>query len=230
MNKTLIIFLLILSVSGPLFSAEENTDQEVTDASIGINGNFGSFDLYKKNIEFENKPGLYTGGGISLEKKIYEKFWIGSGIQYRYFRTRFVNSMDTSNFNATWTFQSINVPLLMILQFSGPFSAIDLSCGAVYSHIFYSIMTTDPTLPAEQRRDNALKFIEANQIGATAGISFRIKATEYTDFVLGVTGEFYPTNLLIEHDESKDKFYMINYSLTTGWKFRTNIFPGSTKE
>ncbi len=226
MNKIFITLLIITTFSTALFSAEKNNDNEIPDVAIGINGNYGSFDMYQKNIDLEPKPGMYTGGGISVEKMIYEKFGVGSGIQYRYFRTDF--NMD--GLDATWTFQSINIPLLMILSFSGPKSAIHLVGGVVYSHIFYSVMTTDSTMPIPNNYDNALKYINTNQIGLTAGVLFIIKATEYSDFQFGLMAEGYPTNLLYQRDKSTDRLDMINYSLTTGWRFRTNIFPGSKKE
>lgn len=220
MNKIFITLLLITSFSGTLLSAEKNSDNEVPDVSIGINANYGSFDMYQKNMDLGIKPGLYAGGGLSVEKMIYDKFGIGSGLQYRYFKTDFI--MD--GLDATWTFQSINVPFLMMLSLSGGESALNLVGGMVYSHVFYSVMSTDSTLPLPNNYDNALKYIYTNQIGLTAGIIFRIKATQYSDFQFGVMAEGYPTNLLYNRDKSKDRLYMINYSLTTGWMFRTNIF------
>ena len=128
---------------------------------------------------------------------------------------------DTSTFDASWTFQSINVPFLFILDFSGELLALNLVGGVVYSHIIYSVME------AEGMEDNVERFTTTNQIGITAGIIFKLKVTDYTDFLLGTMGEYYPTNLLYHAGDSGDNLNMVNYSLITGYMFRTSIFPGS---
>lgn len=221
MKKIFYIILFFIFFSGPLLRAEESGDGRIPDISIGITGNIGSFELYDKDMDLDVKPGLYTGGGISIEKNIYGMFNFGSGIQYRYFNTDLTKGDETTSADITWTFQSINIPFLFILSFSGGETALNLVGGVVYSHIFYSVMESDG------KEDKVLRFTTANQIGLTAGIVFKIKATEYTDFLLGVTGEYYPTNLLYDAGDSDDNLNMINYSLTTGFMFRTNIFPGS---
>jgi len=227
MKKIFIAFIILTTLSGALPGATVNKNEKVPDVSIGINGNFGSFNMYNSNINIDNQPGLYTGGGLSIEKMIYDNFGIGSGIQYRYFNTNFVMDYMGTNYNAKWTFQSVNIPLLMLFSLSGGDSGITIAGGVIYSHIFYSMMTTDTTLPIDTSKDNALKYISTDQVGAAAGIILKFKATEYTDLVFGLMGEFYPTNLLYKGKSSNEKLNMFNYSLTTGWMFRTNIFPGS---
>jgi hypothetical protein len=221
MKKIFLTFIFFTFFSGSFLSAEETDNDQIPDISIGITGNIGSFDLYNKDMNLNTKPGLYTGGGISIEKKIYGIFNFGSGLQYRYFNTEFTMDDETALDEVTWTFQSINIPFLFIFSFSGGESALNLVGGVVYSHIFYSVMESDGV------EDKVLRFTTANQIGLTAGIVFKIKTTEYTDFLLGVTGEYYPTDLLYDAGDSDDNLNMINYSLTTGLMFRTNIFPGS---
>jgi len=219
MKKIFLTFIFFTILSGSLINAEESDDGKVPDISIGITGNVGSFDVYDKNMDLNTKPGIYAGGGLSLEKNIYGIFNFGSGLQYRYFYIDFAIEDDTTTFDATWTFQAINIPFLFILNFSGGESALNLIGGVVYSHIFYSVMESDGV------EDNARRFTDTNQIGLTAGMVFKIKATEYTDFLFGVMGEYYPTNLL--YNAGGDHLNMINYSLITGYMFRTNIFPGS---
>ncbi|HNX24947.1 MAG TPA: hypothetical protein PKG60_12945 [Spirochaetota bacterium] len=228
MKRIFITFILFTCLSGPLISAED-TNKQVPDVSIGINANIGSFDLYDKNVNLGTKPGLYTGGGISLEKMIYTNFGIGTGIQYRYFNADFVMDDGATTYDATWTFQTINIPFLMILSFSGGETALNLAGGIVYSHVFYSVMETDSDAVLK-KEDNVLRFTNTNQIGLTAGILFKIKATEYTDFVFGIMGEYYPTNLLYHAGDSGDRLNMTNYSLTTGYMFRTYLFPGSANK
>jgi hypothetical protein len=225
MKRILIIFVILISAPSFYLSAEEN--EKVPDISIGINANFGSFDMYQQNMDLDVKPGIYTGGGISLEKQVYGIFSIGSGIQYRYFNADFIMTDKVPSFESTWTFQSINIPFLFIVSFSGEKSALNLVGGVVYSHIFYSVMKTDADVVLEKYKDDADRFTNSNQIGLTAGIIFKIKSTKYTDFLFGVMGEYYPTNTLDDAGNSGDKLHMINYSFTTGYMFRTNIFPGS---
>ncbi len=211
-------------MSTPLvfLSAEEN--EKTPDMSIGINANFGSFDIYQKNMDLDIKPGIYTGGGISLEKQIHGILNAGSGIQYRYFNSDFIMEDKIPEFESRWTMQTINIPFLLILSFSGGESALNLVGGVVYSHIFYSVMKTDANVPLPKYNDDVERFTNSNQIGLTGGIVFKIKSTKYTDFLFGVMGEYYPTNLL---SDSSDELHMINYSFTTGYMFRANIFPGS---
>lgn len=225
MKNIFITFLFIICVPVGMLSAEQN--EKTPDMSIGINANFGSFDMYQKNMDLDIKPGLYTGGGISLEKQIYGILGIGSGIQYRYFNTDFTMKDMNPSFESSWTFQSINIPFLFILSFSGGESALNLVGGAVYSHVFYSVMKTDTDVVLEKYNDDVQRFTNSNQIGLTGGIVFKIKSTKYTDFIFGVMGEYYPTNALIDSGDSENKLHMINYSLTTGYMYRTNIFPGS---
>jgi hypothetical protein len=229
MKRIIITFLLFTGFSGPMLNAEEIRNNQIPDVSIGINANFGTFDMYSDKMELENKPGLYTGGGITIEKMLTGLFGIGSGIQYRYFNTDFVMPDAVPEFDATWTFQSINIPFYMILTLSGGETSLNLAAGVVYSHIFYSKMKADTSVPLAVYEDNVLRLTETNQIGLTAGIIFKVKATQYTDFMFGVMGEYYPTNVLYNAGHSKDKLNMINYSFTTGYMFRTNIFPPSIK-
>jgi len=177
----------------------------------------------------DNKPGLYTGGGITLEKMISPNFGLGSGIQYRYFNTEFRMKDEEPSDEIKWTFQSINIPFLMILSLGGENSSLNLEGGFVYSRIYSSVMKTSPDNSPEME-DDVLTLINTNQLGLTAGIIFKIKATKYTDFVFGVMGEYYPTNLLYNRDDDDDEINMYNYSLTTGYMLRTNIFPGSEKK
>lgn len=221
MKKIFLTFFIIAILSITQLKAEESNDGRIPDFSMGITGNIGSFDVYDKNMDLDTEPGLYAGGGLSFEKNIYSIFNFGTGIQYRYFYLDFVMEEDTTTFDASWTFQSINVPFLFILNFSGEESALNLIGGVVYSRIIYSVMEADGM------EDNADRFTTTNQIGITAGIVFKLKATEYTDFIFGVMGEYYPTNLLYDAGDSGDNLNMINYSLITGYMFRTNIFTGS---
>ncbi|PKL17573.1 MAG: hypothetical protein CVV49_10300 [Spirochaetae bacterium HGW-Spirochaetae-5] len=222
MKRILIIFIILVSMPAVFLSAEG--DEKTPGMSIGINANFGSFDLHQKNMDLDVRPGIYTGGGISIEKQIYGIFNAGSGVQYRYFNTDFIMNDQIPEFESTWTMQSINIPFLLILSFSGGESALNLIGGVVYSHVFYSVMKTDANVPLAKHNDDVQRFTNSNQIGLTGGIIFKIKSTKYTDFLFGVMGEYYPTNLL---SDSGDKLHMINYSFTTGYMFRTNIFPGS---
>ena len=209
-----------------MVSAEK--ENKVPDISIGVNGNFGFFDVFKRNINFENKKGFYSGGGISAEKLLNDNYGFGSGIQYRHFSTDFVleDSVSASSdvYTIKWTLQSINIPFLMILSFRGDFFGVNLEAGAVYSHIYLSSMKTGTTITLPRYTDNAFKYTKADHLGLTAGIIFKIKATDHTDFTTGITGEFYPTNLLIQREGFSGKLNMYNYSLTAGYMFRTNVF------
>ena len=161
---------------------------------------------------------------------IYQNFGLGSGVQYRYFNTDFFMGDDKSpKFPAKWTFQSINIPFNMIFSLRGNNLSLSLMTGGVYSHLFYSLMTTGPSMYIANTSDNALKYIQANQFGLTSGVIFRIKITQFTDLIFGATGEYYPMNLLSIQDDSKSELHMYNYSLTAGYMFRTNIFPGAEK-
>jgi len=231
MKKIPLIFLLLTVLSGSLVSAEK--DNQVPCISFGINGNFGLFDVISRNFDFENKKGFYTGGGISLEKLFSNNTGFGSGIQYRRFKTEYVlEESGTSTgikYDVSWTLQSINIPFVYIIAFRGDNFGLNLEAGAVYSHITKSTMKVDTSLILDSYTDDALKYIKADQIGLTAGIIFIIKATDYTDFTFGITGEIYPTNLLIERDYFNGKLNMYNYSLTAGYMFRTNVFSGQAE-
>jgi len=228
MKKIFTIFTFLIFFSVNAAADEDNSYKPVPDISFGINGSYGSFNLYSRRMNLNTKPGIYTGGGISVEKMLYSHFGIGSGVQYRYFNTDFVMEEDsTTRYDATWTFQTINLPFLMILSFRGNSVALNLVGGAVYSHIFYSEMESGSSIPYKQK-DNVLRFTRVNQIGLTAGMVFKIKTTQYTDFLFGVMCEGYPTNLLYNVNDSK--VYMYNYSLTAGYMFRTNLFSGSGKK
>ncbi len=221
--KKLFITLFLFAGLNISLSAEENMDKQVPDVSIGINGNYGIFDIYDKNMNLDIKPGMYTGGGVSVEKNLYGNIDIGSGIQYRYFNTRFVMN-DTPSYDVKWTFQTINIPVIFLYSLRKDAVGLSFYLGGIYSHIFYSVMKTDTTLTLDKYKDNALRFTNANQAGVTAGITMRFKVTDFSDFIFGAGGEYYPTNLLYSGGGSKDKLHMINYSLTSGWMFRTNFF------
>jgi len=225
MKKFLTAILFLLLLPQVFLIAGEN--EKTPDMSIGITANFGSFDLYKKNMDLDIKPGIYTGGGLAIEKQLYGILSIGSGIQYRYFNTDFTMGDTSPEYESRWTFQSMNIPFLLILSFSGGESALNLVGGVVYSHIFYSVMTTDADVPLPMYHDNVERFTNSNQVGLTSGVVFKIRSTKYTDFMFGVMGEYYPTNLLSDAGDSDNRLNMINYSFITGYMFRTNIFPGS---
>jgi hypothetical protein len=229
MKKFCIILILAIS-SYTSLSAAESKNESASDVSIGITGSFGSFNMTEKNVGIDKEPGMIAGGGLSIEKMISPRFGIGTGIQYRYFSFDFTMNDSGPAVDAKWTFQSINIPFLMILSFGGDNSSINFMGGIVYSHIFYSVMTTDSDAALDTKRDDAMKFTNSNQVGVAGGIIFKIKATEYTDFLFGVTGEYYPTNLLYQRGDSSDKMNMYNYCLTMGYMFRTGLFSGSSND
>jgi hypothetical protein len=227
MRKTFITFLLAAFFCTSA-QAEEDKDENNPDVSIGITAVIGSFNLTEKDTGIKKEPGLVTGAGLSIEKMIGEHTGIGTGIQYRYFYLDFEMKDSTNTIDARWTFQSINIPIFMIFSLGGDESSINFAGGIVYSHIIYSVMTTDSDLALDTKKDNAMKYTNADQIGLTAGIYFRFKATDFTDFILGITGEYYPTNLLYDRGGGSDRMNMFNYNLYAGYMFRTCLFPGSS--
>jgi len=226
MKKILPILFLFALFSGNLAGAEKDSGNRVPDFAIGINGNYGLFDMSHRNMEFSNENGLYSGGGITIEKMTGDNTGFGSGIQYRRFNASFtwVDSTLGTPFKVVCKLQSVNIPFFMILSLGGEYFAVNFEGGAVYSHIVKTRMKAHTALPLDRDKDNALKYIETNQFGLTAGILFKVRVTEYTDFMIGVTGEYYPTNLLIKHEDSNQKLNMYNYSVTAGYMFRTNVF------
>ena len=227
MRKIFLAYLLTVLITSFVY-AEDDKDEAYPDISIGITAVAGSFNITEKNVGIDKEPGFITGAGLSIEKLVYNHIGIGTGIQYRYFYLDFTDKENTETVDARWTFQSINIPFLIILSAGGDESSINFSGGFVYSNIFYSEMTADSDADVDIKKDNAIKYTNTDQIGLTAGIYFRIKATDFTDFILGVTGEYYPTNLLYEREDSGDRLNMFSYNLTVGYMFRTGFFPGSS--
>lgn len=216
MKKILLILLLLPAFSSSLISAEKEKDKPAQDVYIGINGVYGIFGMRSRDMDFETEKGLHAGGGISFEKMVYNNFGLGSGIQYRYSKTEFVMTEGTERLDVAWTLPSVNIPFLMILSLRGEYLALSLEAGAVYSHIFNSHLKTDTDLTIDRTKDNSLKYINAYQIGITAGIIFKLRVTEYADFTLGITAEGYPTNLLLEKNNTQGELNIYNYCITSG--------------
>lgn len=224
-----IVLIILLAV---FFNANARTEEidngSYPDVSLGITAVIGSFNLSEKNIGIDKQPGLVSGAGITIEKMTGDHTAIGSGIQYRYFYTDLTITDGSSPVDARWKFQSINIPFVMIFTYGDDESSINLEGGIVYSHIFYSVMTTDSNAGLDTKKDDAMKYTDTNQAGITAGIFFRLKTTDFTDIIFGITGEYYPTNLLYNTHDSGERLNMFNYNFTAGYMFRTGFFPGSS--
>jgi hypothetical protein len=227
MKKILLIFLLTFIADISSY-AQDDEKKSYPDVSIGITATAGSFNATEKDVGIDQEPGFITGAGLCIEKMISDHISILSGLQYRYFYMDFKMEDEGESSDIRWTFQSINIPFLFIFFTGGDESSINLGLGIVYSHIFSSVMEADDGTNLDTKKDDAMKYTNANQIGFTAEIYFRIKATDFTDFIIGVTGEYYPTNLLYEREGSGDKLNMFNYNLKAGYMFRTGFFPGSS--
>ncbi len=218
----LVILLCILS-SFPAFAQEKTAENP--GITMGITGIFGTSTIDTNGNELDQEPGYLAGGGFIFQKSLNGFFSIGSGLEYRYFNFKFTAVDDTSStkFDAKWTFQSIAVPFHLITTIKGPSSSLDIHAGATCSYIFSSKMTTNDTLPSGMKSDDIMRFTNAGQIAASGGLIFRFKVTEFTDFFMGVMGEYYFTDLLTNPKDG-ESFHLLNYTFNTGYLFRTDIF------
>lgn len=227
-NYLLTLILLITAVS-PLAASGSEPQINTPFASVGINCNLGLTDMYvhisDDSVRETDKYGILLGGGLLAEKMFSGFFGLGSGFQYRFFEKGLI-MIDTATLSRNdiiWSFQSFNLPFYMIFSLAGESVSLNFQLGFVYSYIFYSHMKTDDPTTSGITEDNGLRFTNSNQVGIMAGLNIKIAITDYTDLMLGIVAEGYPTNL-IEVNQGSDRINLFNCSAIAAWMFRTNLF------
>lgn len=215
-----IICLSLFSVN-----AAENISEPSPVITFGFKGMFGTNNIILDVDDAEIEPGFITGGGVLIEKNLTNYFSAGSGIDYRYFSNDFVlvDENESGDVDANWKFTAIAVPLHFMLSIKGPQSSLDLIGGATYLHIISSIMKAKSTDSSEETEDDAMRLINASQVGFSGGLRFRFMVTDYSDLFIGLMAEYYPTNLL-NTPEDDNIIHLLNYSFNAGYLFRTDLF------
>lgn len=213
-----VLFLLIIfQLYCRVYGEELNSSSGF---SLGFVANFGTNEIKFKESNAEIDTGWLMGGGVLIEKNLSQLFSIGSGIEYRYLRNNVTMYPDTANeFDALWISHCLSMPLHLILTLKGSSSSLDLHGGVTYTYIFSSKMTADDNAV---KSDDAMKYIDASQIALSGGAIFRFLVTEWSDFFMGVFGEYYLTDYI--HSTNDDRTYLLQYYFRSGYMFRTDIF------
>lgn len=225
MNYFRYIAVLLIALTLQFAAYGQSSDQPGPNLAIGIAVKGGITNTYMKEIEGidADGTGFNAGGGLIIEKMFTNRFGIHTGLFYEYSRTYF--EMDEGlgdNTDAEWSSQSISLPMLFITSFNSEIVSLNLLCGFTYRNIFISDMQKDEN--DHLTTDNALKYINSNQLGPTLGITLKFRVTRFTDFFIGAEGTYFTTNLLRNPDDS-DSIHLYESSLITGWMFRTELFP-----
>ncbi len=207
---------------------EDNRVKDEAGIAVGITGMFGTCSFQSNLSDLDIDPGYIAGGGILLEKNLSRHFSAGTGIGYRHFSSNITmfNKTTLEEFDATWDFDAISIPFHIILSLKGTNSALDILAGATYTHIFSSEMNTNETLVSGIKHEDAMKYINASQVGISGGMRFRFLFTEFSDFFIGIMGEYYPADFINQSDDNKN-IHFLNYSFNAGYMFRSNLFSGN---
>ncbi len=218
-------YIAVLLVALTLQSPAQSADQPGPNLALGIALKGGITNTYMKDIEGIDTDGIgyNAGAGLIIEKMFTNRFGIHTGLTYEYSKTYF--EMDDGlgeNTDAEWSSQSISLPMLFITSFNSEIISLNLLFGFTYRNIFISDMQNDEN--DHITTDNALKYIDSNQLGPTLGMTLKFRATKFTDFFIGAEGTCFCTNLLRNH-KSDESIHIYETSLITGWMFRTEIFP-----
>lgn len=245
MKFRLTVILLFLGISMTAFSQDqENTGDTAPDkssiesekiiddryssrnVSFGFIGTFGSADILSIDSEVKTEePGLTAGGGFVLEKMFSNHFGIHGGLLYRYME--FDITADTGMpdpLEATWSFHTINIPLLMIVSANTENFSFNLLFGITYLNIFHSEIENRSSVIYDMEVQKALSYTNPHQVTATGGINLKFRVTKFTDFFIGALADFHPTNLF-RNGGGDDHLSIYSGRIMAGYMFRTDIFP-----
>ncbi len=222
----LVFSFFLITVPG----LQASEDAPNLNMAFGISGFAGISGMRQDVSGFEIQPGPCAGAGIVIEKMYSNRFGFRSGMEYEFSRVLFDMVQGVDEINAGWTFHKFIIPLQLITSFSTESFSLNLLAGVNYCHIFKTTMNAYPPNSLETDEDDALKYIVPDQFGASCGINLKFRFTRFTEMYAGVTGEYYFTNALDEHDDNNDVLNIIEVKIIAGWMFRTDLFPMESDE
>jgi len=245
MKTHVTVILLILGISMAAWGQDqENTGETMPDkssiksekisddrfssrnVSFGFIGTFGAADIFSKDSGVETEePGPTVGGGFVFEKMFSNHFGIHSGLIYRYMEVDFTADVDMPDpLEATWSFHTINIPVLLIASANTENFSFNLLFGLTYINIFQSEIENRSSFPFEMESQKALSYINPHQVAVTGGINLKFRVTKFTDFFVGAIADFHPTNLF-RSGGGNDHLSIYSGRVMAGYMFRTDIFP-----
>lgn len=208
--------------------SEKTSDDRYSsrNASFGFIGTFGAADILSIDSDVEtDKPGITAGGGFVFEKMFSNHFGIHSGLLYRYMEfdiTADVGMVDP--LEATWSFHTLSIPVLMILSANTENFSFNLLLGLTYVNIFQSEIENRSSVIYDMEVQKALSYTNPHQVTVTGGINLKFRVTRFTDFFIGALADFHPTNLF-RNGGSDDHLSIYSGRVMAGYMFRTDIFP-----
>ncbi len=222
----ILVFFCILILAVPGLPAVQESG-EAPDASFGLGGSFGYFDIRTDGGGGDWEPGMVYGGGFVFEKMFTNRLGIHSGMHYQEARFGFTDSNSDNNFEQNIHMRSYAVPLYLITSANGRKVSLNLLTGLTFSHILKATFLEDTGENIPEM--SVLQYLEYNQVALSAGLNLKFRIGRFTDFFIGGIGDFHISKFVAEKGDSdkEDHVYMIRG--ITGILFRTNLFPIADK-
>jgi len=194
--------------------------------SFGFIGTFGAADILSIDSDVKTvEPGPTVGGGFVFEKMFSNHFGIHSGLLYRYMEFDITADVSMPDpLEATWSFHTISIPVLMILSANTENFSFNLLFGLTYMNIFQSEIENRSSVIYDMEVQKALSYTNPHQVTATGGINLKFRVTKFTDFFIGALADFHPTNLF-RSGGGDDHLSIYSGRVMAGYMFRTDIFP-----
>ena len=225
MKFRLTLLFLILGIS--LYASDTKQNSGInSNFSFGFTGTGGLSELFPRSCDVEtDKPGFTAGGGLVFEKMFSNLMGLHSGIIYRYIENDITVDDSTNPLEATWSFHTVTIPFLMILSANTENFSFNLLAGVSYINIIDSTIKNRSTLVYDMESQKGLSFINPHQAAATAGINLKFRITKFSDFFIGIIGDFHPTNIFRSDHGNDEYLHIYGGRVMTGIMFRTDVFP-----
>lgn len=218
---------IILLLGVTLFASDLNDNNtQSRNISFGLTGTAGFNGFLSRGIDLDNNYiGFSAGGGLVFEKMFSNRLGLHSGLVYRYMENDLMSEDPIEPLDLNWSFHTLTIPFLMILAASTDSFSFNLLAGFSYINIFDSSIRNRSFSPGNLESQNALSVINPHQVAVTAGINFKFKVSKFSDFFVGIIGDFNPTNLFRADHGENEYLHIYGARIMTGFMFRTDVFP-----
>jgi hypothetical protein len=200
---------------------EKNSGLRGLNASFGLSGTFGLWDMYVTDGTMRAQDDGGFGAGITVEKMFSNRFGLYSGLSYMTFKIH-LSDIDKLGPDMTWKTEGIYMPLMLITSFSTKSVSLSFLTGISFYNMFSSELLIHDDLMGDMEQD-VLPYISKRFLMASGGSTLKFRLGDYTDFYIGAIAEISAFNVMGE--ENTEKAHMFSLRGVSGILFRTDIFP-----
>ncbi|HRX15111.1 MAG TPA: outer membrane beta-barrel protein [Spirochaetota bacterium] len=198
--RPLIIFLIIISASSPLFSAGRYT--------VGVGGGYGVNGIIDSGFFKWENEGCYRVE-LSLEKNVSPHITFETGLWYTSHSFQFYEIEDSSesiDIKTNNRSEYLQIPLLFKPGIPFKHTKISFPVGLNFGYLINSEIGDD-------YESSVQEYVNSNTVSAIAGLEFAVNFSFSTDIYLGVLAEMQLVDYIKNRGEKEEDEYSYLYDM-----------------